>query len=147
MEKEILGGFSVGRKPVRCRSDVTLPTPRIIQDGLILHSLSWILTAREIPFVLFLFWEIVTHFISLTWTSFGLRLHSCQNSLNNCTFQPNRVNSGHSGVNLLFKFIIWSFLQADIYQPACPSICTLFANASHRLFAHSVMPQTHISFN
>ena len=26
-------GFSVGRKPVRWRSDVTPPTPRIIQDG------------------------------------------------------------------------------------------------------------------
>ena len=60
VEKETLGGFSVGRKPVRCRSDVTLPIPRIIQDGLALHS------------------------------------------LNNSRVQPNRVNSGLSGVNVLF---------------------------------------------
>ena len=38
--KETLGGFSVGRKLVWCRSDVTPPTPRIIQDGLELYSLN-----------------------------------------------------------------------------------------------------------
>ena len=103
--KETLGGFSVGRKPVRCRSDVTLPTPRIIQDGLLLHS------------------------------------------LNNSTVQPHRVNSGLSGVNVLFLVFIWSFLQADIYQPACPSNSTLFVDASPRLFAHSVMPQTPLCFS
>ena len=44
------------------------------------------------------------------------------------------------------KFLFGVFLQADIYQPACPSNSTLFADASPRLFAHSVMPQPPLSF-
>ena len=46
------------------------------------------------------------------------------------------------GGKCTLESITWSFLQADIYQPACPSNSTLFDIASPRLFAHSVMPQT-----
>ena len=63
-----------------------------------------------------------------------------------CNVQPNRVNSGFSGINGGGKYNKISKSHTSIYQPANPSDSTLFVAASLTMMAHFVKVGANVLF-